>query len=104
MEERAGKWLNPSHASNIRSITDADERAMDTANAIRNFITHRSKDSKQKMNKHLNDVDKGGENSGLGRGAQKIHNIGAFLKAYKNGDRRVILYQNRLRSIADSVV
>jgi hypothetical protein len=104
MKKRAGKWLNPVHASKIKSIDDADERAMDAANAIRNFITHKSTESKQNMNDHLNNVEKGGHNVGLGRGTQRIHNVGAFLKAYKNGDRRVILYQNRIRSITDSVV
>jgi hypothetical protein len=104
MKSKAGSWLNPSHASNINSINDDDERAMDTGRAIRNFITHKSKDSKQEMNSKLDDVDQGGVNSGLGRGSQKVNDVGAFLKAFKNGSRRVVLYQDRFLSIMDKVV
>lgn len=100
MKERAAEWLAPTYAGAIRRLTNHDGRLIDTAKSIRDFIAHGSASSKDRMNERLATVSQGPYNAGLDRGAQKIHNLGAYLKAVVGGRRRIVLYAERLQDIA----
>ncbi len=95
--------LSPAHAARIQGLNNADERLIDTAKAIQNFIAHRSPTSKESMNSLLATVDQGGANAGLGRGQNEIHQIGAFLKSRTVGLRRVIGYLARLKAVGQAM-
>ncbi len=100
MKEKANQWLAQSYAMRIKGLSDHDARLIDTAKSIRDFIAHGSESSKERMNHELSKVAKGSHNQFLGRGPQKIHNIGAFLKAIFDGKSRIGAYSDRLRDIA----
>lgn len=100
MKGRATEWLAPQYAQRIGNLTTHDERLIDTAKSIRDFIAHGSPSSKDRMNSNLATVSQGPQNAGLNRGAQNIHSLGAYLKAVMNGRRRILIYANRLRDIA----
>ena len=100
MKERAAEWLAPQYAGRIRGLTNHDGRLIDTAKSIRDFIAHGSASSKERMNERLATVSQGPHNAGLDRGAQNIHNLGAYLKAVVGRRRRIVLYAERLQDIA----
>lgn len=100
IRDKATRWLAAPHQARIHSLSNHDDRLVDTARAIRNFVAHRSKASKDVMNARLASVQSGNHNQHLGRGAQQVHNVGAFLKAVFGGQRRVELYVLRLQGIS----
>ena len=100
IKERAQQWLAPEHAARINALTDHDLRVIDTANSIRDFLAHGSPSSKARMNDALLTISQGHHNQYLGRGAQLVHNVGAYLKAVFAGQRRITIYAERLNDIA----
>jgi hypothetical protein len=96
LQARAAEWLDPHHAAPILALAPADVALVDTAKAIRNYIAHGSASAKGLMNDTLATVDTGPPNDGLGRGVHKVHDVGAFLKAYCDHRRRVEKYLDRL--------
>lgn len=100
IRNKASRWLAAPHQARVHSLSNHDDRLIDTGRAIRNFIAHRSSSSKNDMNQQLALVQSGAHNQNLGRGAQRVHNVGAFLKAVFGGQRRAELYALRLRSIS----
>ena len=103
IHDKATRWLAAPHRTRVHSLSDHDDRLIDTARAIRNFIAHRSSSSKHLMNERLGSVQSSAHNQHLGRGAQQAHNIGAFLKAVFGGQRRAELYALRLQSISQQM-
>jgi len=97
---KATRWLAAPHRARVHSLSNHDDRLIDTARAIRNFVAHRSKSSKDIMNQKLASVQSAAHNQNLGRGEQHVHNVGAFLKAVFGGQRRAELYALRLQSIS----
>jgi hypothetical protein len=100
IKDRASDWLVPAHLARINALGIAEERAIDTAHSIRDFIAHNSIAAKSVMNERLASVSLGGTNRYLGRGALEVHNVGSFLKAIFAGEHRVVHYANRLSAIA----
>ncbi len=100
IKRKARLWLIPAHRSRILSLPSQATRLIDTAKGIRNFIAHQSAAAKKVMNDRLETVDRGGRNRHLGRGANQIHQVGSYLKAVFGDKRRVVLYADRLKDIA----
>jgi hypothetical protein len=102
MKEKAKSWLAAPYKSKVLAINGEDERLVDTARSIRNWIAHQSTGSSIKMNGMLADIERGPgtDNHELGRGVREITNIGAFLKTQLNGERRVQAYARRLKEVA----
>lgn len=99
LKRSARNWLAAPHRR-LLQLTGDDERLFDTAKAIRNFLAHQSRASKDHMDHQLAIVDDGGPNVGLGRGVKKVNEVGAFLKAQHEGKRRVVRYLKRLSDLA----
>jgi hypothetical protein len=100
IRDKAQRWLAAPYHTRIASLNAADDRLIDTARAIRNFMSHQSRSAKADMNQHLATVAQGNHNRHLGRGAHQVHAVGSFLKAVFNGQRRVVGYATRLRDIS----
>ena len=102
MKDRAKSWLADPYKSKIVRLGGEDERLIDTARAIRNWIAHQSTGSGEIMNDMLADIERGPgtDNHDLGRGVREITSIGAFLKTQLNGERRVQAYCRRLKEVA----
>lgn len=102
MKEKAKSWLAAPYKAKVLAISGEDERLVDTARSIRNWIAHQSSGSSIKMNGVLADIERGPgtDNHELGRGVREITNIGAFLKTQLNGERRVQAYARRLKEVA----
>ena len=100
MRQRATDWLAPAYRTRIHALSPNDERLIDTAREIRNYISHRSDSAHAAMNAALSTVDQGPPNSELGRGLNQVQAVGAFLKAETATERRVILYIRRILTIA----
>ncbi len=97
---RGDEWLAPAHRTRIHALTDHDERLIDTARAVRDFIAHQSSGAKKRMNELLAVVAHGPHNRHLDRGLNEVHNVGSYLKAVFDGRRRVAIYAERLKDIA----
>lgn len=102
MKQRAAEWLAVPHRNAIAALNDPDVRLIDTIHAIRNFVAHQSSSSKGRMNAALATVVTGPAcpNAHLGRAANEVHDVGAFLKASWLGQRRITRYVNRIAGIA----
>ena len=100
IKEKAQRWLSAAHNARIQGLSAHDDRVIDTARAIRDFIAHRSKAALDAMNGYLATVTQGPHNPHLGRGANDIHSAGFFLKTVFVAERRVVLYATRLRDIS----
>ena len=100
MKACATRWLIPAHAARINSIGPGEQRLIDTARAIRNFIAHQSPGSKLKMNDLLATVETGNHNRHLARGAREVHAVGSYLKATHVGQRRLHRYSTALLAIS----
>jgi len=101
IKEKGRRWVSSRCGRGIASLSQEDERLIDAAKAIRNFIAHRSDQSKGVMNTALDAVaKKAPANAGLGRGKKRVDSAGVYLKAVKKGERRVKTYLLRLKSIA----
>jgi hypothetical protein len=103
MKTEAIAWLHADFAKHFGELTDKDEAVIDCLKAVRDFIAHRSKSAKNRMNDELQKIGTAPPNDNLGRGLQKVHHIGSFLKAEFQATRRVKLYWNRLKVIAESL-
>jgi hypothetical protein len=103
MKAEASAWLPKDFANLFKKLSTHDEAAIDCVKAVRDFIAHRSDSAKDRMNDELKRVGTVPPNKDLGRGAQKVHYIGSFLKAEFQAKRRVQLYWERLKGIAESL-
>lgn len=103
MKSEASAWLHKDFADLFKSLTDKDESVVDCVKAVRDFIAHRSDSAKDRMNDELKSVGTAPPNKNLGRGLQKVHHIGSFLKVEFQAKRRVQLYWERLTAIAESL-
>ena len=101
MKEEANKLLVPKFCRKIANVPKDDCDLLDTAKAIRNYISHRSPASRTHMNQLLLKLDQEGINYGLGRrSGREVKSAGTFLKAKIDGKPRVQLYRDRLLQIA----
>ena len=105
LKQRCNEWVSAPYKNNIVNLNNPDALLIDTVHAIRNFIAHQSTNSKTLMNQALSTVVTGPTcpNKNLGRGTHDIHDAGAFLKSSFSGNRRVKIYIERLKSIAQSL-
>ena len=79
LEQRANIWLVPAHAAKFTASTAQQKAIVDAVIALRNHIAHRSERSLDAMNDAL---AAGALNpTGIQRGANRFHNVGAWLKA-----------------------
>jgi hypothetical protein len=100
LKDRANQWLSQQYRNRIASLTTEDERLLDPAKAIRDYIVHGSLASYNRMNECLHSVSEGGANPGLGRGTYLVYSVGAYLKAFPGNSSRFSLFAERLKSIA----
>lgn len=102
MKDKARVWLADPYKAKVLALDGEDERLVDTAKMIRNWIAHQSKGSGVKMNVALADIEKGPGtlNHELGRGVREITSVGAFLKTRIPAGRRVEVYARRLKEVA----
>ena len=79
LEEKAAVWLTPIHGAKFSGLTPQQKAIINGLIALRNHVAHRSQRSLDAMNDVL---FKGVLHpTGLKRGANKFHNVGAWLKA-----------------------
>ena len=100
IKERANEILARANNRRIQALSVHDASVIDTAKAIRDYISHRSDSAYREMNQQLQRVDQGPPNRHLGRGENEIQAVGSFLKAETQTEKRVILYLGRLRDIS----
>jgi hypothetical protein len=106
LKDFARDYLAPTNRTKVSGLPPEDRRVIDAAIKLRNYIVHRSKSSKTEVNQILNHADlRLPANAGLGRGANRIDNAGAFLLA-ANGqwDSRLEGYVDRLLTISGKLV
>jgi hypothetical protein len=103
LKAKARQWLAPQYANRIVGLSAHDDRLIDTARALRDFIAHQSPGAKDVMNARLATITQGNYNRYLGRGVHEVHSVGAYLKAVFDGSRRIGLYADRLRVIAQAL-
>jgi hypothetical protein len=102
MIERAREWL-PTYAGNrFASLTMAEQSVIDAGKAVRDFVAHRSRAAKARMNESL---AKAALPVALRIETNKVHNVGAYLKARKpaTGDRRIDRYLSLFAQIGASL-
>lgn len=102
MVARASDWLAARYANRFGALAASDKASIDASSAIRNYLAHRSKSSKARMDTALVDQHLPQH---LKRGAHKIHDVGSFLIATPVGaaTRRVDLYLDALRAAASTI-
>lgn len=105
MKEKARLWLADPYKARVLALNSEDERLVDTARSLRNWIAHQSDGSRDIMNKFLEDIERGPgtPNHELGRGVREIVNIGSFLKSNIGGETRAQIYARRLKDVARSL-
>ena len=100
LKHKAESWLSPAHHAHFDSITDAKGATMEAWRAIRNFVAHRNTGARNRMNDKLNHAQLP---ASLRRGPSQVHAPGSYLRAKLAGTRRLILYFNEMRAIANTV-
>ena len=100
LKEFATKSLIEQHADRINAITLPEARLIDSARAIRDFIEIQGKGSKGRAITYLSEIEIGGQNTYLGRGANDVRVVGVYLKAVHGGEMRLHRYAQGLLAIA----
>ena len=102
LKRKFASWVLAVHGAGVAALSASDTRLIDTTRAIRNFIAHGSTGSKAIMNVSLLTISTGPGciNASLPRGPHKIDDVGAYLKSFSNGKRRLLTYIERLQAIA----
>ncbi|CAE6724607.1 hypothetical protein [Paraburkholderia nemoris] len=102
LKAKFADWILAAHGAGVAALNPSDTRLIDTARAIRNFIAHGSSGSKRIMNDKLVTISTGPAcpNLSLPRGNHKIDDVGAYLKAFSGGQRRLLTFIMRLQAIA----
>ena len=79
LEGRAKNWLIDAHAIKFSGLTPQQKAVVDSVVALRNHVAHRS----QRSLDAINDVLERGvlHPTGLRRGENRFHNVGAWLKS-----------------------
>jgi len=103
MKAETSAWLLKEYADLFKNLTVKDESVIDCMKAVRDFIAHRSESAKDRMNDELQKIGNASRNENLGRGRRKVHYIGSFLKAEFPANRRVKLFWDWLKGIAESL-
>lgn len=105
LKTRFSEWVTPALGAKVAAINASDTNLINTAHAIRNFISHRSISSKKIMNQELGimAINAACPNNSLKRGVHDIHDVGAYLKSNSGGTLRIKLYMQRLSAIASSL-
>jgi hypothetical protein len=103
LEEKAKSWLSSTHAGKFSNLTGQQKAVIDSVIALRNHIAHRSKRSLDAMNEALNNGAL--HTTGIKRGPNRFHNVGAWLKAKPVGrqDSRFWLIMLSLTQIGAAV-
>jgi hypothetical protein len=96
----AGKFLAKKYAARITGITRRQAAHLDTARAIRNFLAHRSSSALKRMGEALasNDLP-----AGLRRTVYTANNVGVYLAAWWDGDRRIATWINAIEDLGKQV-
>ena len=79
LEQKANIWLVPAHAGKFTGLTVQQKAVINAVVALRNHIAHRSQRSLDAMNDAL--VAGALHPTGIQRGANRFHMVGAWLKA-----------------------
>lgn len=74
----ANMWLTNTYATRFTTLTPAQKASLDAIRGIRNFLAHRSKASKDKMQDLLANASLPAP---LKRGANKVKDVGSFLES-----------------------
>jgi hypothetical protein len=79
LEVRSKKWLVPAHSDRFKNLTKQQKALINAVIGLRNHVAHRS----QRSGKAMNDLLAVGvlHQAGIKRGANKVNNVGAWLKA-----------------------
>lgn len=95
----ANVWLAPVHANYFTSLSASQKALLEAIRGIRNFLAHRSKSSKDRMQVCLADTNL---RTDLKRGAHNIRDVGSFLesKPMLASKTRIELYLDEVDSIA----
>lgn len=103
LEEKASVWLTPVSVARFTDLTVQQKAVVNSLIALRNHIAHRSQRSLDAMN------EKTGAGAlhitGLRRGDNNFHNVGAWLKSVPVGQQhtRFLLFLNQLRAIEAAI-
>lgn len=99
IEDRADKWLTVPNAQKFRNRSAPEKATINALIALRNQIAHRSQRSLDAMNDAL--LSGALYQTGLQRGQNKFHNVGAYLKARPAGiqQTRFSIILSTLRAI-----
>lgn len=102
MKKMTKKLLFSDHYQCFAAIDSRDGAVINAVIAVRNYLAHRSKSSKKRMNDAL--FSGGLTRTGLKRGINDIHKVGPYLKAVQTGQRRrVVIIMERLSAIAEKL-
>lgn len=99
LEVGAGKLLAADHAAKFIALSAQQKAVVNAVIALRNHVAHRSRRSSEAMNTALNQGAL--HHSGIKRGPNKFHDVGAWLKAVPPGraDTRLDTIINVLTTI-----
>lgn len=102
LKSKFANWVLPAHGAGVAALNASDALLIDNTRAIRNFIAHGSTGSKAIMNDHLIRISTGPAcpNASLRRGNHKVDDVGAYLKSFSDGKRRLVTFIERLQGIA----
>lgn len=100
--DAAQNWLTQADAQKFTALSQGQRATLDAAHALRNFLAHRSKASKERMATAL---AYGALPAGLGRGTNDIHDVGSFLVSTPVGHQqlRLNLYLDAIKACAATV-
>lgn len=101
IEAKARSWLVPATAQKFRDVSVSQKATINALVSVRNHIVHRSKRSLDAMNGALSEGAL--YQTGLQRGQNRFHNVGAYLKAtpQDNERTRFAIFISTLRSIGE---
>ncbi len=85
MKTHAGLWLSPADAVRFTGCSKQQCAFIDSVKAVRNFLAHRSQSADDKMQEALNAADLPTDQK---RGAKKVLDVGAHLRAISHGQSR----------------
>lgn len=103
LEERAGTWLVPAHATKFSGLTAQQKAVVNSVIALRNHIAHRSQRSLDAMNEVL--ALGVLHPTGIKRLGNRFHNVGAWLKSTPVGHHqtRFTIIMNVLDDIGATI-
>lgn len=99
MKRKAGLWLDLPFKSHFTGLSAKHCATLEATKAIRNYLAHRSSNSKKTMQDVLQNSDL---TIGFMRGPNKVNKVGSFLDSTPNGctKTRIQFYLLELKAIA----